>query len=304
MDENSHVINRRRALARMMGGAGALSLAPAVLAQTEDAAPAASTDAPVGAPADAGDEGPAVAADGAIIEVHQGDPDAPTEELVYGADAIDRLASGRRRASFYPRKDRFGAVLKETASSFVGMSRATHEPQIAEFLQTFRLPYRRASGAPNPFCAAGVSYVAALAYARRHIGDLSERRITKVRSVLPEVNRYHFYPTVSVINMYHVALGTRRFVARRDHGRVRPGWIVLFDWKASGSCFQAQHCGIVDAITTDAQGRRFVDTIEFNTRNPGGPGTESDGGVITRRRRALNGTVKGFIDVEMSNPFF
>lgn len=247
---------------------------------------------------------PAWARAEALTEVQQGDPDGPEETLVYGGADIDRLASGRRRASFYPRTDRFGAVFLEAASAFVGMSRATHEAQIAEFLNIFRLPYRRPNGRPNPYCAAGISYVAALSYARRHAGDLGDRRITKIRSVLPDVARHHFYPTVSVINMYHVALGTRRFVGRAGADRVRPGWIVLFDWKASDSCFQAQHCGLVASIEPDAQGRRVLNTIEFNTRAPGGPGTESDGGLITRRRRRLNGTVKGFINVEATNPFF
>ncbi len=248
--------------------------------------------------------GAAWARDAALTEVHQGDPDGPEETLTYEGAAIDRLASGQRRASFFDRTGRFGVAFAEAASSYVGMSRFTHEAQIAEFLNVFRLPYRRPDDRPNPFCAAGISYVAALSYARRHAGDLSSRRITKIRSVLPEVARYHFYPTVSVINMYHVALGTRRFVNRSDYRRVRQGWIVLFDWKASGSCFQAQHCGIVSSVESDANGRAVLNTIEFNTRNPGGPGTESNGGVITRRRRPVNGTVKGFINVDASNPFF
>ncbi len=248
--------------------------------------------------------GAAWARNDALTEVHQGDPDGPEETLTYEGAAIDRLASGQRRASFFDRTGRFGAAFAEAASSYVGMSRGANEAEITEFLNVFRLPYRRPDNRPNPFCAAGISYVAALSYARRHAGDLSSRRITKIRSVLPEVARYHFYPTVSVINMYHVALGTRRFVSRSEYRRVRQGWIVLFDWKASGSCFQAQHCGIVSGVETDANGRAVINTIEFNTRNPGGPGTESNGGVITRRSRRVNGTVKGFINVDASNPFF
>ena len=118
---------------------------------------------------------------------------------------------------------------------------------------------------------------------------------------MPEIAEYHFYPTVSCVNMFHVALGTRRWIepsAVKD-GMLKQGMLILYDWEKSTSFYRADHCGIVDSYDPAT---KTVSTIEFNTTPEGASGSQSDGGYVAKRKRPMS-LIKGFIDPDVKNPF-
>ena len=228
---------------------------------------------------------------GLTTEVQQGDPDMTPESITYDAKRIETLSGSTMQGTIAARIPKFGEELVKVASEFVGMNRTDNEAEITRFLNLFRIGFRDGpKGSPTAYCAAGVSYVAAIAYQRSAGGKAATVvEPSAIRPMLMEVGIYHFYPTVSVIDMYNGALSTRRFVARS--GSPSPGALVIFDWKKNGG---ADHVGIVES--TDAQ-RLSINTIEFNTTLPGGAGSERDGGQIARRVRAWDATIKGFVDL-------
>lgn len=66
--------------------------------------------------------------------------------------------------------------------------------------------------------------------------------------------------------------------------QLQPGDLVLFDW--TGGDF-AGHVGIVERVFPT-----YIQTIEGNT-SAGAAGSQSNGGLVARRTRALNRTVMG-----------
>ncbi len=241
-----------------------------------------------------------------IIETQQGDPLIHSEDVKYEPTKIIRSASPTRRASLIPRVSSFRDIFLDTAETFVGKNRENNIDIIKEFCNVFNLDatWKNSSGEEKntAFCAAAISFAAATAYAISTGEDLSKDKLKKLRILLPEISEYHFFPTVSCIDMFYVALGTRRWVKTKKVAAgttPKSGWVVIFDWKQTGSFEVANHCGIVTGYEMDSQ---ELSTIEFNTSLEGISGSQSNGGEITRRTRKLD-LVKGFINTDFVSPF-
>ncbi|MEO1250711.1 MAG: hypothetical protein AAFW81_00010 [Pseudomonadota bacterium] len=237
-----------------------------------------------------------------LIEDQQGDPDLTLESVSVSTKAEGRLQSAARRAVISERIDNFREKFFEKAIEFDGYNRIDQADEIKEFCNTLLVPFQyREKGKLKytAYCAAGISYVASLLYAETY-EDLRLQKRSKQQRFMPEIYQYHFAPTVSCVNMFHSALGTRRWrtVAEAKASGIRRGWVVLFDWRRSSSFYRADHCGIVDEFTADGKLR----TIEFNTSPEGASGSQSDGGYVARRTREMS-TVKGFIDTDAADPF-
>jgi hypothetical protein len=237
-------------------------------------------------------------------EVQRGDPDLPPEEVFVNAGLIARTSSPLNRATLASRMTDFRTAFFNTAVGFEGFNRKDNKPAIGEMCSTLRVPFSYKEGSVEKntaYCAVGLSYVAALAYAKSLGVDLSTQPRAKLQALMPEIAEYHFYPTVSCVNMFHVALGSRRWIdaKKADASSIKQGMIMIFDWRASGSFYRADHCGLVDSYDAD---KKIVSTIEFNTTPEGIAGSQSDGGYVARRKRPLS-LVKGFIDPDVKNPF-
>ena len=77
---------------------------------------------------------------------------------------------------------------------------------------------------------------------------------------------------------------------------------MIYNWGEDDGCFGANHCGVVESISAD---KTELTTIEFNTANAdGGPGSQTNGGSVARRKRTVNPKVKGYIDTGAANPFW
>ena len=217
-------------------------------------------------------------------ETNRGDPDLQPESFSYDPYAVERLIAGQTRAAYQPRIPGFGGQLVVEADRLVGKSRANDRPLITQMLGLFDLPFAQPNGKPYAFCAAGLCYVAASMYARK--AGVTDMRIQNLRPFLGELDRHHFYPTPSVHDLYYVAEGKRRWVAKADaRGRLapQPGWLAIFDWPG-GKTYE--HVGIVRAVDGDV-----LHTIEFNTSGS----NNSDGGAIARRDRSIRQHVLGFV---------
>lgn len=229
-------------------------------------------------------------ASGAALEEQRGDPDVPYEQLAFDSASVRTLVFGTQKASFAPHTPEFSTRLIATAATLVGRSRSTHRNDIAAFLALFRLPFE-ANGSPVPYCAAGLAFAAASAYADLLSMPVTEfDRLRKYRSILADLEHWYFYPSPSCWDMYHIAAGKRRWVAQGSEVVPKPGWVVIFDFGKG-----ADHCGIVESA--DKTGIR---TIEFNTsvvRN----GDQRDGGVIAKKDRPY-GLVKGYIRTDDPPP--
>lgn len=103
---------------------------------------------------------------------------------------------------------------------------------------------------------------------------------------MPDLEHYYFYPTVSCVDMYHIAAGKRRWFTRNTNSSdlPKPGWIVLYDWKKRGT---PDHCGLVQQATRDN-----LVTVEFNTST--GQGSQRNGGTVAQRTRTYE-YVAGFV---------
>jgi len=245
-------------------------------------------------------------AQGACImtETQQGDPLLSPEQVSISAGTVAEVNSPLNRGTLAPRVADFRAKFHETASTFVGFNREDNKADITAICNTLKVGFTyKTNGVEKytAYCAAGLSYVAALTYAKALGVDLSTQKQTKLQSVMPEIAEYHFYPTVSCVNMFHVALGTRRWIepSRVKADTLKQGMLILFDWKKSGSFYRADHCGIVDGYD---EATKTVSTIEFNTAPEGVAGSQSDGGYVAKRRRSMS-LIKGFIDPDVKNPF-
>ena len=221
------------------------------------------------------------------IETQRGDPESVNETLSYDAASINRLISVNQKAVFGKRDPNLPLAAIAHARHFLGASRVTTPDQIAKFLALFGLPFSTKEG-NVPFCAAGISYAAILAYTT----DIGLRLPTNptpasLQTFLPDLDHYFFYPTPSCVDMYHIAEGRHRWTARnaRTSTVPSPGSVVLYDWNHSGS---PDHCGlVVNASATS------LNTIEFNTSGPSG-GSQRNGGVVAEKTRTYE-YVMGFI---------
>lgn len=220
-------------------------------------------------------------------EQQRGDPDTPYETVRVDPAAIAALFEQVNRATFNPRDASFPAKLLAVAQRFVGMDRVKNEEEVASFLDLFDLPFRDKTGDFIPYCASGLTYAAALAYQEFWTPNAPSTKISALRESMPELDHYHFYPTPSVRDMYHVALGKRRWLDAGNRAKLptpKPGYVVIY---AFGS--GPDHCGIVEAINGQT-----LTTIEFNTSN-GLSGDQRNGGMVARRTRPYGASVKGFI---------
>ena len=226
-----------------------------------------------------------------VIESQQGDPELNPESIQFNPYKVQGL-SGGMKASFEPRIEDFSAALLKTAAEFLAVSRQTDKQQVSDFLEAFNLPFQ-IKGKPLAFCASGISFAAALAYARKQTGKTTLTRqqlIPVLQSTFGDIDHHHFYPTPSVKDMYYVALGKRRWVPRSLATSPKPGWLVIYDWKMNGG---ADHVGIVES-----SGGGKLQTIEFNT-SARIAGSEINGGAVARKTRPINGTVKGFVRTDI-----
>src|SRR5262249_50826609 len=138
-----------------------------------------------------------------------------------------------------------------------------------------------------PFCAAGVSFCALIAYAAVLNKQYEKtKRLEALRKLAPDLEHYYFYPTVSCVDMYHIAAGKRRWVERKSKPDIlpKPGWIVLYDWTTRGT---PDHCGIVQQARKES-----MTTVEFNTTTTNG--SERNGGTVAEKTRTYD-QVSGFI---------
>ena len=221
-----------------------------------------------------------------VVEDQQGDDVLPLETIAFDAQQVQRLMAGR--ASYRPRLSSFPQKCLAAATSMVGWSRATTPEKVASILDVYGLPFRDGNGKFVPFCAAGISYAVATAYLT---DEQKPTTIAEYKNILQEIDHYHFYPSPSVWDMYYVARGKRRWLDAHPGTVIpKPGWLVIYDWKKKGG---ADHVGIVQSATGSV-----LTTIEFNTSQD----NNSNGGRVSIRHRAYNGTVKGFIRTDLSTP--
>ena len=223
---------------------------------------------------------------GMFTEQQQGDPNIEVETIKLDAANIQQLI--KTLATYRPRipNAQFMASLDSAAKPMIGWSRATTPEKIADILGVFGLNFKE-GGTFVPFCAAGVSYLVACAYL-----DFwkTPATTTTVRNAMEEIDRYHFYPSPSVLDMYYVARGKHRWVDAKPKSVVpKPGWLVIYDWSGRGS--GANHVGLV----TGADGGT-LQTIEFNTSKQ----NQRDGGQVARRTRIYNNTVRGFVRTDIA----
>jgi hypothetical protein len=163
------------------------------------------------------------------------------------------------------------------------MDRWNNEAKITEILGLFGLPFKYNDGTPVPFCAAGIGYSAAIAFAKA--SKLGTDKDT-LQKMLPAVDYFDFYPSPGVLNMSQVARGKSRWIDRTDKSIPEQGWLVVYDWSGSNDPERTSHVGII--LSADS---RKLETLEFNTGNTAHP----RGGTVAYKTRDYNDMVKGFI---------
>ena len=222
-----------------------------------------------------------------VVEKQRSDPRAKSEEIKFDPFAVQALV-GQTKASFRPRNKAFADNLAATAKTFVGVNRVNNREKVSNFLELFNLPFEVGSK-PLPFCAAGLSYAAALSYLNFWNQKIDEsNQLSLLRGALSELDRYHFYPSPSVVDMYFVARGKRRWIDRLASSTPKAGWLVIYDWSKNGD---HDHVGIVESVSG-----ANLRTIEFNTTSE----DQKNGGAVERRTRKLDETVSGFIRTDIS----
>jgi hypothetical protein len=231
--------------------------------------------------------------DETVEEQQKGDPEARYEFIQYNPSAIRAMATREPngRATFQKWDKELPQKLITVSERFLGSSRDTTPDQISEFLELFGLPFETERG-PLAFCAAGLSYCALSAFIPPPEDPAAPapqkaQRLHQFKQLMPDIDHYYFYPTVSCLDMFHIAAGRRRWISHKQKPKTqpKPGWVVLFDWSDSGN---ADHCGIVTGATD-----KVVSTIEFNTSGTAG-GSQRDGGTVSRKERSYKHTL-GFI---------
>ena len=234
------------------------------------------------------------------IEPQQSDPGLVPETIEFNPLEIESMSTAEgTMGTVAARIDDFQVKFLETCRGFLGVNRTDDQPQIERYLRLFNLGFYRSGTSPNPYCAAGVSYAAARTYLDASAPvPLRSPPLSNIKRWLVEVNAHHFYPTVSVQDMYFVARGTRRWVSKSASVQPKPGWLILFKFGSNSRV--ADHVGVVESYD---QRNNIVETIEFNTTVPSGTGSDRDGGYVARRERLQNSSVVGYIDTNFRNPF-
>lgn len=158
--------------------------------------------------------------DDSVTENQRGDPDIPDEYVTFSPSAIEHIVSKSRKATFEQWDRNLPLTMLVTARNFIGYNRKDNPEQISKFLDLFDLPIATGAGVV-PFCAAGLSYCALTAYARK-LSGISDQAPTRerLRKLMPDVEHYYFYPTVSCVDLYHIAAGKRRWVPHTPVQRV------------------------------------------------------------------------------------
>ena len=226
--------------------------------------------------------------DRVVTEVQRGDPALATESLLFNPVKVQQSVLGATQASYEPRISAIREALVIGAASHVGKNRGNNQEEIERWFNLFDLPFA-IKGKPLPFCAAGLSFVAVALYSRQ--SGVANPTISTLRNFLGDVDRHHFYPTPSVVDMKSVAVGKRRWVARQEAVQAlapRPGWVVVFDWNTDG---HPDHVGLVEGLDGST-----LKTIEFNTSGA----SATNGGSVARRRRNIDNKVQGFIRPELT----
>lgn len=218
-----------------------------------------------------------------IIGYEQGDPNGDIEPVVFDRDYVSAIVDGPPSIAFNipdPLPDFAGALI-DLAKTFDGMDRWKNQEEITTMLDLFGCPFKYQNGAYVAFCAAGVGYCAALAFARAQKLPTDNNSL---RNILHAVDFYNYYPSPGTLNMSQVARGKSRWAERT----VKPeaGWLVIYDWSGSSDPEKTSHTGIV--VSADATSLR---TFEFNTGNKAHP----SGGTIGYKSRNIDGTVKGYV---------
>ena len=229
-----------------------------------------------------------------VIETQRGDVGLPTESMLYDPAAISAIIDTSKRATFEERDIDFRQHLIDEAATFVGDGRDNTPDKISDFLELFRLPLKYDNGRFVPYCAAGVAFAAASAYAKMLKMNFDEiNKVSRFRSILADIEHWYFYPTPSVYSLYHVSEGTGRWISASPSSKPvpKPGWLVVYDW-SRGTNFE--HVGIVESVSKDAD---VLHTIEFNTTE-GGKGSQANGGKVARRTRVYDDTVRGFVKTD------
>jgi len=235
----------------------------------------------------------AIGAESSIrLEKQKGDPSMRYEEITVDNDEISRIRDGNK-ATFLKRLPDFNLLILKEAEKWIGLTRRNAKDKIAELLDIFNLPFDT-NGKPVPFCASGISYIAALTYARADPLNGNNVRSGTLSQYLGDVEHHHFGPSPSVLDMYHLAEGKRRWVPKPDFQKLladggkripQPGWLVVFDFGGG-----YDHVGLLEKVV-----ERNIHTIEFNTVANGAVGEERNGGAIARKIRRVE-QVKGFIN--------
>ena len=218
-------------------------------------------------------------------EYQRGDPKGPREVVAFNRQKVQAITQ-ESKADYPPRIAHFGELLVDEAARFVGFNRANNRPEIENMLELFGLGFSDANGKPYAFCAAGIGYVAASAYAKA----AGKNDYTGTLQALGDINHYHFFPNPGVANMVTVAQINGRWVPVSEvlngNRKPQPGWLSVFKWNRTD-----HHIGIVRSV----QGRT-LQTIEFNTSPEGATGSQANGGAVAERKRALDAFVIGLID--------
>jgi hypothetical protein len=224
---------------------------------------------------------------GETVERQKGDPQAPYEYVTFDAEKLKAMTqvSDASKAAFQAWDQDLPSKMLAVASQFVGISRETAPEKITKFLELFHLPFKDDNGYVA-FCAAGVSFCALAAFVTSSFGD-GGSDLEQCRALMPDLDYYYFYPTVSCLDMYHIAAGRHRWIEHTPKAKSvpKPGWVVLFDWSKSGV---PDHCGLVTKADD-----KIIKTIEFNTSGPAG-GSQRDGGTVATKDRNYS-YVRGFI---------
>jgi hypothetical protein len=220
-------------------------------------------------------------------EQQTGDLAMPFEEIEIDPKEVYKLSAGGTRAAFEPRAANFPDLLATTALQFDKQSRQNARQLISEMLELFNLPFEDPkTGKPLPYCASGISYIAALTYLNaRQVS----KRLSAMRTLLPDLDHYHFFPSPSVWDMYYVAMGKRRWIPVKQM-TPKKGWLVIYDFGKG-----ADHVGLVlDA--TDKE----IHTFECNTSGVVN-GSQFNGGLITTKSRSYQ-SVKGYVRTDLDIP--
>ncbi len=218
-----------------------------------------------------------------LTEQQQGDPGTPPESVTIDPGRIDALTSAKTLGAFRERDAGFGERLVAVSERFVGFDRTKNRSAITDFLDLFDLPFEH-SGGFTAYCAAGLGYVAALAYTEFWGRTARTPSITRLRQALPVIERYHFRPTPLVKSMVSDA-------RKKGRWRTKPkeGYVVVYSF--DGGVYN--HCGVVKSVAPT-----HIVTIEFNTSN-GRRGDQRQGGMVAERTRRQGPLVAGYIATDI-----